>query len=561
MDFGGYEYYDANEYTNKYYLEDKTGEFLKTLEDLGENLGGPCYTKGLYGSGKSAHLFKLNQLLIDAAPNYRNTAFFKAPDDLLKVIKRAIPGDLGKKFRIVDRLSEIENYDILCFDEGYLTLDAKSYFEKNAQNIIKSIVNIRHHNVVAIINSDDHGGILKRLRTKIFFWFYKTHTHGAIEEDRTDKFAQKYKSLLTKLFNRDYCLFRFSHMDFLKRDLTDGMLYLPLREIIPWWNEGISKYFSNKSFDAGLRELNEKAERIEPIIQKLGSIYGKKITRDQVRGYLFDHERENYIEFRDSISEIVSVIKSRFKIAELNKEKYMDRSEEDYLEVIEHDPQFYQNVNIPEITTKTSFQDFILLFYSSNLLDLKIEERIYQANIMHDWSCGLNQREIRDNHGGSLTTINKIIKKFRSGYNLINDNLRICFVLEHYIALKTSAGRLGGKGDPDLMYYENYKELGPGEVKLIIPGHGKKYVKFYIYSKDPNHHSLNPSFRYCLNKNIKKFPLFYFWPKWGDSPIMIPIYLSEQKTSNSFLIGMDNYDEYSLNFKTFNKFTFFYSPR
>ncbi len=179
---------------------------------------------------------------------------------------------------------------------------------------------------------------------------------------------------------------------------------------------------------------------------------------------------------------------------------------------------------------------------------------------MYDWVSGLSQREIRDNNGGSLTTINKIIKKYRSGDKLVNDNLRTCFVLEHFIAEKTNGKRLGGKSVPDLMYHENYKELGPGEVKLIIPGHGKKFVKFYVYSKDPNHHSLNPSFIYCLNKKVKRFPLFYFWPKWGDSPIMIPISLSNHKSSISFLIEIGDYDEYLLNFKTFNKFTFFYSP-
>jgi len=228
-------------------------------------------------------------------------------------------------------------------------------------------VNIRHHNVVAIINSDDHGGVLKRLRIKIFFWFYKTHTHGEIEEDRTDKFAQKYKNYLTRLFNKDWCLFRFSHIDFLKRGITEGKLYLPLKKIIPWWTEEISKYFSNQSFDAGLRQLNRKAERMEPIIQKLATNLGPKLTIQEARGYLFDHDKEGYLEFQDTLSEIVSVIKSRFKTNQLNKEKYIERSEEKYLESIEHDPRFYQTVNIPQITKDTSFPEFVQSFYNLNL--------------------------------------------------------------------------------------------------------------------------------------------------------------------------------------------------
>ena len=140
---------------------------------------------------------------------------------------------------------------------------------------------------------------------------------------------------------------------------------------------------------------------------------------------------------------------------------------------------------------------------------------------------------------------------------LINDQLRVAFALEHYVAHITSGIRHGGSSEPDLVYYEALKPIGPGEVKITQTKSNK--IRFYIYSKNDNHHSLNPSFKFCRKNQMKRFPLYYYWPKWGQQVMMIPVIMPDYQNNSieySFLVEKENYQEYVKNFVEFNKFIF-----
>lgn len=520
-------------------------------------------TIGQMGGGKTVLLCTLINLLLTFGYEERNVALYQAPKSLLKAIQKAVPDHLKSKFRIIERLHEIQPFDIFAMDEGILTANALEALTKNAQYFIESLIAARQMSVLSLLNTQDDG-ILRKYRTKAQFKFYKSLTDGYIEETFTDKFARKHQEILATL-DPKYTLFRISHPWFSTKypRIRTGYLYLPLRKYCPWFNDEISRYFEGENFDSALRKTRRIKERAESVIQLLASKFESKITIEVARGFLWDNYPMLLNEFEGHLKYIVNAIKSRYKLNQLERLKYSgdgDANDDEFDESESATVARVLNVYIPEMTRTTSFPDFLINFYRINLKHLSAAEREYHSLIMFDWANGLSQADIRENRGGSPATINTIIKKYRSGEKLVNDHFRIAFILEYYIALFTDARRLGGNHEPDLMYYQNFNALGPGEVKLVQTKSNR--VRFYIYSRNSNHHALNPSFEYCLNHGLKRFPLFYYWPKWGQIPMMIPVMLPEggSQYEYSFFVEKQDYEEYSLNFLTFNKFTFFLSP-
>jgi len=561
-------------------LEDCTELFIERIRQYAgkEGFGGIGWIIGQVGAGKSALLCTLIDLFLNHGYELRNVALYQAPSNLLNTIQKAVPGFLKNKFRIVERLSEVQPYDIFALDEGYLTANAMNYLKQNEQNFINSLVTLRHSGVVSILGSQDDG-ILRKYRTKAQFKFYKSLTDGYIEETPKDKFAKKHHELLTTLKPR-YTLFRISHTWFTTRYpiLRTGILDMPLKNYCPWFNDDISRNFEGESFDALLRRTRKIKLRAEKVIRLLASKFGKKITIGVAKGYLWDNHEKLYLEFKDEIPNLVNTIKSRFKLNQIEKLKYggddPDSDPDPDLSsgsVADPDKSSQEDrilnaarsIRIPECNKQLSFPDFLLQFYKLNLnVHKDVLQNEYEALIIFDWANGLSQADIRANRGGSPNNVNKIVKKYRSGVDLKNDQLRVCYALEHYVAEITHGIRQGGNSEPDIIYFENMNPLGPGEVKIVQTNSNK--IKFYIYSRNPNHHTLNPSFKFCLEHNIPSFPLFYYWPKWGQKVMLIPIELPDPLNIDkdyTMIVDRKDYDEYMLNFETFNKFTYFYAPR
>jgi len=550
---------------NSWELEDQTDEFITRLHEFSgkDGFGGIAWTIGQIESGKSVLGATLANQLLLYATDIRKVSLYQAPSKLLREIQRAIPKDVfdTDHFRIIERLSEVEPFDIFFLDEGYLGADAKDALTKRSKNFIQSLVTLRHSSVFSILNSQDDG-ILRGYRTKAQFKFYKSLTDGFIEENPRDKFAKRHAERIPILKPQE-TIFRITHPRFTNGypRIRTGKLLMDYHDYCPWWNEEISRSFEGETFDAMLRRIEKIKDRSEDLIRLLASKFHDKITINVAKGFLWDNYPELLIEFEDHLKYIVNAIKSRYKLYEFERLKYgrkkVEKEEEDEsTKSIHHVNKIY----LPEVSRDITFPDFLLNFYRINLKTLPAKEREYYSLIMWDWANGLSQADIQESRGGSPPTINKIIKKYRSGIDLDNDYHRVAFALEYYIALYTDGVRQGGQSQPDLMYYQNHDPLGPGEVKAVQTKSNR--IRFHVYSKNPDHHSLNPSFEYCLNHGLTRFPLFYFWPKWGITPMMIPVKLPEGSApyDYSFFVEKQDYEEYELNFKTFNKFTFFVSP-
>jgi len=550
---------------NSWELEDQTDEFITRLHEFSgkDGFGGIAWTIGQIESGKSVLGATLANQLLLYATDIRKVSLYQAPSKLLREIQRAIPKDVfdTDHFRIIERLSEVEPFDIFFLDEGYLGADAKDALTKSSKNFIQSLVTLRHSSVFSILNSQDDG-ILRGYRTKAQFKFYKSLTDGFIEENPRDKFAKRHAERIPILKPQE-TIFRITHPRFTNGypRIRTGILLMDYHDYCPWWNEEISRSFEGETFDAMLRRIEKIKDRSEDLIRLLASKFHDKITINVAKGFLWDNYPELLIEFEDHLKYIVNAIKSRYKLEELERLKYgrkkVEKEEEEESTKSSH---HVNKIYLPEVSRDITFPDFLLNFYRINLKTLPAKEREYHSLIMWDWANGKSQADIMDDRSGSPNTINDIIKKYRSGIKLSNDYHRVAFALEFYIALYTDGIRQGGQSQPDLMYYQNHDPLGPGEVKLVQTKSNR--IRFYINSRNTDHHSLTPSYEYCLNHGLQRFPLFYFWPKWGITPMMIPINLpsGSSQYENSLFVEKQDYEEYELNFKTFNKFTFFLSP-
>jgi len=552
----------SNRHKGKEHLKDKTNIFVDLLKRNAkeEGFGGIAWIQGTTGSGKSAHMCKLFQMFLEFSYDQRNIALYKAPDNLLNAIVDAVPNKYKGKFRIVDRLSEINPFDVVGFDEGYLTANAMGWFKKNAQNFIESLTTLRHNSVFIILNSLDDG-ILKRFRTKSQFDFYKLMTERSIEENRSDQFLKKYANLISTLWNKDLCLFRTSHLRF-ARYCKRGILNLPLDEVCSWYNDDISRSFEGECFDAGLRKQEQLKENLEPYILELAGVFGAKITLDDVKGYLYDFRPEIYVAYEDHLPLIKSLIKSRFHATMTGSQKYEQKKNIDINNLKKKD-ESYKRIQIPEMSRKTKYFDFLCEFYRLNLSHLDTKEREYRARTMQLWAMGLPQSEIYKKVG-DINHVNKVIKMYRDGFKIENHLLRQCYALEHYCANYTGGIRFGEIGVPDIIYFNGEKkELFPAEVKSIKPpSPNATKVEFHLFSKASQVNNLNPSYEYCLKHKIKRFPLFYFYPKFSTLPLMyiveMPDFDKESKISYTFKIDKHLADQYERDFKRFDRNTFSY---
>ena len=215
-------YYDAGNYINRRSknpdkkLEDCTDQFLEILKKRANkpDFGGIIWTIGIAGAGKSALMCILCNLFLLFGFEKRNIALYQAPKRLLEEIQKAVPVHLRNKFRIIETLSEVKPFDILCIDEGYLSADAKEALSKNSKNFIVSITTLRHSGIFTILNSFDNG-ILRGYRLKAQFRFYKLISDGYVDEVN-DRFAKRYGDIITELLPEE-TIFQITHVNFLRK--------------------------------------------------------------------------------------------------------------------------------------------------------------------------------------------------------------------------------------------------------------------------------------------------------------------------------------------------------
>ena len=511
-------YYDAGNYVNRRSknpdkkLEDCTDQFLEILKKRANkpDFGGIIWTIGIAGAGKSALMCILCNLFLLFGFEKRNIALYQAPKRLLEEIQKAVPVHLRNKFRIIETLSEVKPFDILCIDEGYLSADAKEALSKNSKNFIVSITTLRHSGIFTILNSFDNG-ILRGYRLKAQFRFYKLISDGYVDEVN-DRFAKRYGDIITELLPEE-TIFQITHVNFLRKKVRRGALVLPLKKYCSWYNDEISRSFEGEDFDALMRRLRKKKAKMEAIIQLLIDKFGNELTKDKAEGFLFDEHIEIFGEFETDLKKIVQTAKYRM----WDEQKQRDDSFNS--ETVE--------LTIPKIIkSKDSEEDcanFFKAYYYNNMPFNK-----YKASflaIVYDWVLGLSQRDIAYGTGYGLTTVNRLLQKYNKGEGLDSDLLRTKTVYEFWIAHATGGERDGRQSKPDTWYFnDNNEVIGCGEDKLIDDVSAT--LTFYLQAlgnKKNKKMTLEPAYTYCKNNNIQYFPLFLRNPKWANADLLIII--------------------------------------
>ena len=290
-----------------------------------------------------------------------------------------------------------------------------------------------------------------------------------------------------------------------------GALTLPLKDYCPWYNDKISRSFEGEDFDALMRKLRKKKEKMEAIIQLLIKEFGNDLTKDKAEGFLFDEHIEIFREFETDIRKIVKIAKYRMWKEEKERDDSFNNSTTE--------------LTIPQIINNKETDDacanFFKAYYYNNLPFNK-----YKASflaIVYDWILGLSQRDIAYGTGISLGTVNNLLQKYNKGEGLDSDLLRTKIVYEFWIAHATKGKRDGGQSKPDFWYFSEAGEvIGCGEAKLI--DNVSTTLTFYLQAignKKNKKMTLEPAYNYCKMNNIQYFPLFLRNPKWANADLLI----------------------------------------
>ena len=537
---------DTNKDSDELELYDLTDEFIEVFEKLSNKpgFGGIFWIIGTFGAGKSALLCILCSLFLKYGYEKRNIALYQAPQKLLEAIQKAGPREFRHKFRIVEKLSEVKPFDILCIDEGYLSADAKKSLEKDSVNFIASLTTLRHSSVFTILNSPDDG-ILRGYRLKAQFRMYKLLPDGYIDEVN-DRFAKKYGNMITKL-REEQTIFQVTHIDFLKKGIRMGALVLPLKEYCPWYNEQISRNFEGEDFDAYMRKLKKKKHRMEAVVQLLIDDFGNDLNRKRAEGFLFDDHIEIFREFESDIGNIVKVALYRLYL------RKKDESDDSHSRIYE--------LELPSIITDNSKEDvscanFFRAYYFNNLPFNKYKKAF--LDIIYYWIRGFSQRKISFEIGTGLGTVNKLLQDYNLGAGLSSDLLRTKTVYEFWVAEATKGKRDGAKSKSDEWYFnENHEIIGCGECKLIddISSTITLYQQALGNTRNKKM-TLGPSYNYCKENNIRFYPFFLRNPKWGNFDLVIPV---EVDGDNKITVSKGNIKYYILpgGIQTFDPTTFF----
>lgn len=534
-------------------VKDYTDKFLKVLEDRAGKKGfsGIIWTTGQTGSGKTFSGLILQNLFLTYAYHRRNCAFYQAPPDLLIAVQEAVPAYIRKKFRIINKLSEVQEFDVVLIDEGYLSADAKEALTRDSRNFIASLTTLRHKSVFFILNSLDDG-ILRGYRKKAQFQFYKRLPHGLILETR-DKFAKKYEDIITKL-DYDQTLFRTTHPSFANPilEINQGILTLHIDDYCPWIRnneEAISRSFEGLNFDAHLRKINEKKQRMEKIIKMITDKFNEELLKtkatQKVQGFLFDEHIKLFNEFERDIPMIVKV--AIYRLSETLKLEEQTISQEHAIK---------KEIIIPGLTQRNdenACAAFFKTFYENN--DDSNEFPTYIYHIIKN-SMGLREATTYFDPitGIKYNRLQRLLHQYQNGDDLPNPALRLGFVYEEYIAQATGGMRAGGIGEPDILYHDDDGNvIGIGECKFFII-HGRSSQQFFIDTPRKHAGKLNSGSSYCKEFGLKKFVLFCRIVPWINADFCVPVSL---KGLDPFKISKQTMEEPIQNFMNFNYKEFF----
>lgn len=533
-------------------IKDRTREFVSMcLTNQKHNDFAP--TIGILadrGRGKSCYEFILNRLLQSGNPN-RSSAFYQSPPSLIDKIKESFPKAFSSRFKVINDIYDTQIDDILNIDEAGNILNGKKALTIEQREFIEGLTFARHRHV-PVIWCTTIPGVSKHLRILSEIMIYKRMNSGFVRAliEEGDKFAKKYASVLVKL-PIDRALFRANYKYLVNakgKEIHEGGLVMHKDLYCPWYTEAISQNMSEENMAAERGKQLAAQLELEPFIEEIVRKYGPELKKGYaaklIKGFILNEKSpQEILALKPYVPDLVA--------------RAFQRYHESATTMTIKNPS--KTLNIPEVPELSldapiSFKSFLDAFYRNNL-PLHIElsqkttlERDNIIEILQDWLDGVGQRSLRVDHKIGQNNLTRLFKIFKNGEGVIQDDLRLCYVYEHWIASLTGGKVESGTGKPDILFEIDGK-FYPGECK--IRDNGQNCQSLDIREK------LKPSYEYCLEHKIPCFPVFWRDVKWqGYGPVD---YYYTIDIGKSFIA---NFEPLAVNILTnFNKEAFFLKPR
>lgn len=501
--------------------DDHTREFTQMLSS---NHKWPDFAPGIgiladRNWGKSCQEFMVLTLMIAGNPS-RMVKFYKAPEELLVAIKKSFPKDFSKHFGIINDIWDAHKNDIISIDEAGVVLDGKEALTKEQREFIKGLTYARHHHS-PVVWCTVHPGVSKNLHvlTEIKIFRHMGWDYVKALVDSKEKFANKYSYILQRLpiekalFRANYKYFR----DAKNQLIYEGGLHMPKDKFCPWFTQEISENMGSQSLASERSRDMEQKLNLDHIVNEVLKYYGDELKKGcrnaYIHGWFQRHRPEEYQRYQRYIKDIG--YQALNKLFEMKQRQITIPVRE--------------VIHIPKVKSidDQGFSDFLEKFYIENLPTV-IEfnqktsfEKETLIDVLVQWSMGLGQRSIdvpsnNRNKRIPIGIIGQILKNFKNGNGIIQDDLRLYRVYEHWIAKITGGIVLSGIGNPDILYTIHKKQF-PGECKL----YDDKSVSIAIDKTK----KLKPSLDYCKEYNIPIFPFFFRNVKWGDVDYLFEIFV------------------------------------
>lgn len=535
-----YKYIDIDALTGSYQKEEEefiteySGKFIELFEKYKNNkeFSMIIWLIGARGSGKTTQEMMIADRLLETDKT-RSVALFQAPEALLKAIQKALPKDKGNRFRIIDKLHEVINNDVILVDEGLDLMNAKESLTVELRNLGKSLSYSRHKRIFLIICSVTKG-VFKDLRDMADMKIYKRLTVPFAESERSrDSFIKKYQFDLPNL-TPDQSLFISTYKYF----NCEGGLILDSKKYCPWYNDDISKNMAKESFDSDYKKQQKLQSNLKEIIEDAIKYFGKDLEKPlanrRVKGWLQLKYSHLYSDIRKYVGDIVNQAVFLLYEREKNKEEY-----------------------VPELVMPSKFTipsdslcpEFFRNFYKEND---KSDESLEIQTIIYHLLNGISQNQMcKDFRELEYNRVNNIVKKYNTGDGLQHEELRLAYVYEAWIASLTGGERDGGIGKPDIYYKdESGNVIGVGECKLLTT-YIRSKVTFVQFSKNMDLYRLNTGYKYCKENGLKVFLLFFRIPNWGNFDICRIINVDDDW--NEIIVERSDCREYVLDTTKFKK--------
>lgn len=469
---------DEDEKDDSSVLRDYTKLFLEKLKQLNGRPSCVIMNLGGKGSGKTTIEFIEDSILIASDLPNPCLVFWKAPPNFLDKVGFKCPRSWFGRIYSVKSLREINSllgqysHVIFNMDEATRDMNAKQATTVNSRRFEKAVTLFRQKNVFLIYNTQI-GNVSKSLRQLTDIVIYKANTKRAILES-DDSFAKEYLDKIINLFNptrKKYCLFQSSWSELLDKDgklVTEGYLVLDKDQYCPWFDEELSKGYSDADLDSEFGDEKDKNQLIFEIADKFmkekpGTPL-KMVTQPYIEGWLRVTDENLLYDVQQLIPKIYSVIRYKLgdkKILEieelekkqLEKEKKKTKGQKDSLDsdndndndlddddddLIEDPDDSHASIVGFETEKGNTFAKFASANMSYKILEelfhfekaTKISVDVVRSVLFHLIKDGYvsTQEQLATVCGLAKGTLNDILKKFRD----LNFRREIGYLLEDW---------------------------------------------------------------------------------------------------------------------------------